>query len=505
MAKFNKKTSVVPIKKVNAVISKNPRSQKVVNRAGGESYDESAKLKLVSLLLTSFVDDQFYRSEKEGNKELAKIIAVCDKKFAAKAAIFARTEFGMRSITHIVAAEIAKTVKGEEWTSRFFDKVVYRPDDATEIISFYTNKYGKRPIPNSLKRGIGKALGRFDEYAISKYRGEGKAFKLVDAVNICHPRPSKALTSLMSGTLKSADTWEVAMTKAGQEAAELGESVEDLKEKEWTRLIETRKIGYFALLRNLRNIAETAPEALDAALKMLVDEKLIKKSLVLPFRYMKAIEIFSGGKVGFAAQAVKASPSDQRRIVSALDRALEISCNNVPKFNGKTLVALDTSGSMLGRPAYIGSLFAGILAKSNNADLIGFSDSSYVINYNINDSLSTIIKGMKFKSGGTNFHSIFNVGTIGNQKYERIVILSDMQGWIGYHAPTNELNNYKKRANADPYIYSWDLQGYGSLMFPENGKKVICLAGFSDKVLDLMRHCEEDKNVLIRKIEEIVI
>ncbi|MDE1770632.1 MAG: hypothetical protein KGI28_08800, partial [Thaumarchaeota archaeon] len=46
------------------------------------------------------------------------------------------------------------------------------------------------------------------------------------------------------------------------------------------KLIKERKIGYFALLRNLRNISEQAPEIMNEALEMLVDEKLIKSSLV---------------------------------------------------------------------------------------------------------------------------------------------------------------------------------------------------------------------------------
>jgi hypothetical protein len=38
---------------------------KTVNKAGGEAYQESPKLEFVSLLLTSFVQDQYYRKESE--------------------------------------------------------------------------------------------------------------------------------------------------------------------------------------------------------------------------------------------------------------------------------------------------------------------------------------------------------------------------------------------------------------------------------------------------------
>jgi 60 kDa SS-A/Ro ribonucleoprotein len=56
----------------------------------------------------------------------------------------------------------------------------------------------------------------FRKYALAKYRGEAKALKLVDAVNLLHPRHSEALKALVAGTLKSADTWESAISAAGK-------------------------------------------------------------------------------------------------------------------------------------------------------------------------------------------------------------------------------------------------------------------------------------------------
>jgi hypothetical protein len=40
------------------------------------------------------------------------------------------------------------------------------------------------------------ALSGFSEYALAKYRGEAKALKLVDAVNLLHPRHSEALKAV---------------------------------------------------------------------------------------------------------------------------------------------------------------------------------------------------------------------------------------------------------------------------------------------------------------------
>jgi len=93
-----------------------------VNLAGGEAFTETPKLELASIMLTAMLKDQFYRSADDTVKRLRELIAAQpDKRFVAKAAIYARREAGMRSVTHLTAAEIAKGVKGEAWTKSFFD------------------------------------------------------------------------------------------------------------------------------------------------------------------------------------------------------------------------------------------------------------------------------------------------------------------------------------------------------------------------------------------------
>lgn len=465
---------------------------KTTNRAGGEAYKLSTKEELAFLLLTSFVKDQFYRSADDTMEEVRKLIHGGDKLFAAKAAIYARNEFGMRSISHVVAGEIAKQVKGESWTKNFFDKVIRRPDDMSEIFSYYTANYGKRSIPNSMRKGIAKALERFDEYSLAKYRGAGKAFNLVDLVNLCHPKYTEALTKLMTGKLAPAETWETKLTQAGQKA-ENDEQKDDLKGQAWKDLISEKKLGYFALLRNLRNIVEQAPEVLDEALTQLVDRKAIKKSLVLPFRFLSALD---------ALQSVQ--HQYLRKIIVAVNEAVEISLDNVPKLKGRTLVVLDRSGSMghtdPKSPFVIGSLFAAALYKSNDADLMLFSDTAEMIAPNPKDSLGSIIQhiGKSRDGGGTDFRVIFETA---KGAYERIVILSDMQGWVGYDAPTKEFERYKKDTKCNPFVYSFDLQGYGTLQLPED--RVFCLAGFSEKTMDIMALLEEDRKALVHKIEAI--
>ena len=466
------------------------------NLAGGEAYKQSNELALVSLLLTSFVNDQFYRSGNDTLKDLRNLIKKVDPEFAAKAAIYARDKFGMRSITHALAGELTSELKGNEVAKNFYDKVVVRVDDMTEIMSYYlaykTSKDNPK-FPNSLKKGFAKAFDKFDAYQLAKYSGKNKELKLVDLVNIVHPIPTdknkNALEMLVKGELKNTETWEAKLSQAGQ-VAENEEDLGQLKADAWTELISTRKIGYFALLRNLRNIITQAPKSVAAACELLVDEKLISKSRVLPFRFATAYEEIS--KMG--------SNKEVRDVLVAINQALEVSMCNVPKFDGETLVVMDVSGSMSGRPSEIASLFGAILAKSNNADVLTFATRSDYKSYNPMDSVMTIRNSFRYSGGGTNIKSVFQTA---NKPYDNIIILSDFQSWIGYNTPAKEFNTYKSQFNCNPHVYSFDLAGYGTLQFPES--KVYCLAGFSDRVFDIMELLKTDKSALINEIKSIKI
>ena len=85
--------------------------------------------------------------------------------------------------------------------------------------------------------------------------------------------------------------------------------------------------------------------------------------------------------------------------------------------------------------------------------------------------------------------------------YDRVIILSDMQAWIGRHTPKSAFDAYVARSGKRPRIYSFDLAGHGTLQFPE--REVYALAGWSDKVLDTLKFLEQDKHALVREIENI--
>ncbi len=96
--------------------------------------------------------------------------------------------------------------------------------------------------------------------------------------------------------------------------------------------------------------------------------------------------------------------------LAALSDAADKSLANVPRFDDRTLIALDGSGSMNGRPLASGSLFAAVLAKADaQADVLVFSNDANFVTLNRCDSTRTLTGEIARRApgGGTNVHAIF--------------------------------------------------------------------------------------------------
>ena len=516
--------------------TKHPNKPTVTNPAGGMAFVKDAKLELVSRLLTWFVNDGYYQSTEDGTARMRDIVSsLSDRKFAAKAAIYARQEFGMRSVTHILTCELLRSgVSGEDWVRPFVTKVISRVDDMTEILAYWST-LGEKARPKALLRGIGDAFSKFNTYQLGKYRSaHGKCISLVDVVRLTHPVPTDknadGLKRLVEGTLRADDTRQAALVKATQ-GLETKEERDEAKAKVWHDQLKEKKIGYFEMIKNLGGVLRDAEDLLDDALAIVRNKELIKKVNVFPFYFISAVT------------NLRIKYGDHPRIhevIGALTDAVDFACSNVPELKN-TLVVVDVSGSMehpvtasgedMRRHAargtkaisckMAGALFGAFLVKAGYGDLMVFASDAGYVKYNPSDSAVTIAEAAYSQDGyrghGTNFNSIFARAKRG---YDRIVIFSDMQGWMadennfandwpylntgmGGGAPTKRLTAYKKEHGVDPWVYSVNLAEFGGSMFDLSKSKVIPLAGFSEKLYDLMKLCEEDRMALIHAIEAV--
>jgi len=484
------------------------KQRQTVNEAGGAAFQKTPEEELTDMLLVSKLTGGFYRPESKELKRLRELVNSVDPEFAARAALYARWVMGLRTVTHVVAGELGKRVTGKQWTKGFFSTIVRRPDDMREIAA-YTFGGGRRnalrrgrnghSLPKAMQKGFAKALTRFDAYQLGSHRGEGSDLPLVDLVRLVHPRPTPALTALVAGELRS-QKHDAALTKAGQQATDEADKAE-LKARAWEE--QLGRMGYNALVLNLRNIATQAPQLTEQAAARVEDAQAVRRSLILPMQLWQAGRVLD-----------ELGTREANRLNRALGKAIDLACQNVPELSGRTLVAIDTSGSMhwvanrgdfKGQPLVDAAcMFGAVLAKAAAADVICFATQARYVGYNANDTVLTLAK--RFKGcicGGTNFHAVFNLMQKRNNRYDRVFVLSDMQGWLGGRvAAQQSLNRYKRKCGAAAMrLYSIDLAGYSSTQFLDGG--VTQLAGIGFGIFDLVRMTESDRNALVREIDTV--
>ena len=484
-------------------------TERTVNLAGGEAYTRSPKVELATMVITSVLQDGAYESAYRQLERLQRLVRQLaedgELKFAAQAAIYTRRSHGLRTISHALAGEVAhnrKEFPEGDWATRFFAAVARRPDDMTEIASYVIQRtlHGrkKKTLPNALKRGFARALQRFDAYQLSKWKGGRRQMTLRDLAHLVHAPGGKGslIYQLREGTLKPPDTFEVRLSAAGQEKRR---DVDEAKATAWNELLAAKKLPYLAALRNIRNIIEQAPDSFAALRQLLLDPTRNRKALIFPFQLQAAADAIAELHGPIASQAA-----------TMISQIANLSAQNCPALEGPSLVALDDSGSMTQRidhrssrtPLTIGSLFAACILKANQgeADLMLFSSDARYLTLDLEAPVLTLAAQIMARTRpyGTNFHAVFQTAS---RKYNRIIIMSDQQGWMGYQTPESSFKDYQRRLNANPYIYTWDLASSATSQFPE--PRVCVLGGWSDKIFDLMGRVEQDPQALVHEIEAV--
>lgn len=459
------------------------------NIEGHVALKMELKEKLITEVLTSFFNEgKFYGDNSlEIVNDLRKVIKI-DPKFVANLAIYARKEIHLRSISHVMVSELAYDVQGKKYIRRVLNQVVERVDDMAEILSYYLNIYGKL-IPNSSKKGLGDCFLRFDEFSLAKYNS-AKEIKLKDIVNLVHPKPnnneqSKMFKRLLEDNLEIPFTWEIMLSSEGN------------NKSTWEKLIESNKLGYMAILRNLRNIIKANPDNINKVYEVLESENRVKKSKQLPFRYYSAFNGLSHEGVGTS------------KIYDVLETAIRYSTSNIERLSGKTFISTDVSGSMSNRVsqksdmtcAEIGTLLMSIANSICHEAITSTFDTSFKLT-----SLATkngIIANAKFIKptwGGTDLSLPIRY-LLQNKIYvDRIVLLSDNEINSGYDRVCQiYINQYRKKVNPNVWIHAIDLLGYGTQQF--KGEKVNIIAGWNEKILEFIPNVEKGLDTIKEKIE----
>ena len=486
---------------------------------------------------SSFYEDGTVRDQRL--VELVRGLAVDDWDWTAKFLTWLRAEGNMRTAPILLAAEAVDArlkakdfgTSGSEISNRqLISNVLLRADEPGELLAYWLQTHG-RAIPQPIKRGIADAVARlYTERGFLRYDSSASGVRFGDVIELTHPKvaydkanyqghlyrwaisarhnrteePPEQLRAITArrrlNALSPAAKRELIEKATFEMPVPLQRAIAGQWEwlKSWAgsdvdnRLIWellVPEMGYMALLRNLRNLdqAGVSNETIDYVVKKLSDPEEVAKSRQLPFRFYSAY---------------LNAPSDNWKL--ALSRGLQASLNNVPKLNGRTLILVDTSGSMRSTISQQSSVqcvqqamvFGVALAHANqgNVDLWGWASGQFKHDIPRGASVLAEVQRMDRLVGtvgmGTEMAAAVQRGY---QGHDRVIILSDMQafpaggryGGYGYGYQT-----VGESVPAHVPIYCFNLAGYSNTPFQTGSATRVDLGGMTDHTFSLIPQLE---------------
>ncbi len=493
----------------------------IVNHEGAKAYTLSPEEELYTAVVTAGLSNSFYEKADERLQRIQNLIAKNDSEFVAKLAVYARKEMHLRSVPLVLATELAKRVSGNDLVSKTVEKTVQRADEITELLAYYqlanerkdTKKLNR--LSKQVQKGLAKSFNNFDEYQLAKYNRKTEV-SLRDALFLVHPKAKDEnqqviFNKIASDTLQTPYTWEVELSVLGQQKFATEKERKIAFKNKWEELIFSNKLGYMATLRNLRNILEASVsyDAIEKVCNYLSDENAVKNSKQLPFRFLAAYRELRNIDSKFLSS-----------VLEALENAVMFSAKNIKGFGFDTsvVIASDVSGSMQ-QPVSpkskillydIGLLMSMILQSQTKNVVTGiFGDKWKRVPMPKNGILRNVNKFYKREGEvgySTNGYLVIEDLIKRAEKADKIMLFTDAQMWNSNgnkQSFEKSWNRYKTIApNAKLYIF--DLAGYGKMPLDVRKDDVFLIAGWSDKIFDILNALENQKSA-VETIKEVVL
>lgn len=493
----------------------------VMNYEGTKAFKMTPAEELYSAVVTTGLSDTSYEKGNDRLQRIQYLIKKNDPEFVAKLAVYARKDMYLRSIPLVLTAELAKQASGTDLVSRTVDGVVQRADEITELLAYYqsanqrteTKKLNK--LSKQIQKGLARSFNKFDEYQFAKYNRKAEV-TLKDALFLVHPKAKDenqqaVFNKIVGDTLETPYTWEVELSVLGQTKFATDAEKKLAFKNKWEELILSNKLGYMATLRNLRNILEAGVSS-DAIFKVcsyLSSEKAVMNSKQLPFRFLAAYRELAAMNSPYLSS-----------VLEALEDAVTVSAKNIKGFGFETsvVIAADVSGSMQKAVSPkskillydIGLLMSMILQSQCKNVITGmFGDSWKRVPMPKNGILRNVNEFYKREGEvgySTNGYLIIEDLISKREKTDKIMIFTDTQLWNSNGTRNTIEDSWKRYKSIAPEakLYIFDLAGYGRLPLDIRQNDVYLIAGWSDKVFDVLNALENKKSA-VQVIKKVVL
>ncbi len=484
-----------------------------VNRAGGIAYEMSDMHALAQLVCTGTFNSTYYASAQDNLELVKKYVQKLrgNPEFVAKVALYARNCNYMKDTPAYLCAVLAAWGESKLFR-RIFPMVINNVKMLRNFVQIgRSGEAGK--VLNMSSGCVRRAINDWFNVKSSDFIFKGSIGNnptMKDVLKMARPKPNTeekaALFAYLldyqfdkrskSYLLKDKD----GVTIRKHKFSSLPKLVQDYENFKSTHKGEIPKVEFRMLdsildEKELRSLwssqAETGSWQLtrmnlnnflkykvfdNSKLQTVVAERLrdkhcIKKSNVYPYQLLMA---FLNAKGNMPVE-----------ITEALQDAMEVSVDNIPKINGGVNICIDTSGSMSsaitgnsGVPSKarcidVAALFgAAILRTNKDANVIPFDTRVHSTKLNGRDSIMTnAAKLAGFGGGGTDCSCALKYLNNNNAKENTVIFISDNESW------------FDTRNSGSYFTYSANLRGRGTSMMEEWTKykkrnkaaKLICI------------------------------
>lgn len=440
----------------------------VRNDAGGAAYKQSDRAALVQMVVTGTFRNSFYTT---ASAQLTSMLALLDKvspDFVAKLAVYGRRQAFMKDTPAFLVAWLAKHAPDQFELA--FPLVI---DDGKMLKNFTqivrSGVVGKKSLGSQAKRLVAKwiqesSVGRLLSASV------GNEPSLADVIRLAHPRPQtdeqRAFFGWLLGSTVVHDAETLEEIPEGKRRASVLESALPLEVRQLVSFrrnprgelpqvpfmlltsLELGVDGWAAVARratwqqlrmNLNTFArhgvfEKYPELLVDVCNRLADQEAIEKSKVTPYQLLAAVLHLEESKFKGA-------------LTKALFEAIELSCGNIPSWDGKRVaVLMDVSQSMTAPVtgsgenaskvtcAMAAALFTAVMKRRNlDAHVVLFDTRARTSEVNGLSPLGQVYNSLVCRGGGTDCGAAVRHLVENRMVADYVVMLSDNEShraWI---------------------------------------------------------------------------
>ena len=474
------------------------------NEAGGRAYTLSPKQQLAQLAATGCFNDTFYTSAETQLEQILNVAQKIEPLFIAKTAIYARECGYMKDMPALLLAMLAE--RDVALCAQIFDRVI----DGGKMLRNFAQMVrsgvtGRKSFGTRPKKLIQQWLLAANEKQLLQ-AAIGNNPSLADVVKMVHPKPREAWRAAWFAWLIGKPYERAALpplTRAFEDyKAQRSGKLPDVPFQLLTALeLDTAAWAQIAhngswqqVRQSLNTFARHGVFRDDSivweVVAKLTDVSAIAKARVMPYQLLTAYQ---------AADSTMPSA-----IREALQNAMEIAVQNVPRLAGNIIVCPDVSGSMMSpvtgyRPGAttatrcvdVAALVSAAMLRHNpQARVLPFEMRVAQIALNPRDSIMTNAEKLaQLCGGGTSCSAPLAWLNREKAPVDLLLMISDNESWADVARGKNSamLEEWDKIKQRCPQakLVCLDIQPYATVQ-ARNRHDILNIGGFSDQVFHLL-------------------